>query len=58
MEELGIRVVIRDAVTLDDLGVRHAPVPIEAGDMIAFEHGRRCARSPLADDLPQRCAGE
>jgi hypothetical protein len=32
-------VPVRDAVTLDDLGICHAPPPIEEGGPIAFEHG-------------------
>ncbi len=36
---IGIRVVIRDATTLDDIGICTAPAPVEVGDLIALEHG-------------------
>jgi hypothetical protein len=34
-----VRVVVRDAQTLDDIGTCTAPAPVEAGDLIALEHG-------------------
>jgi hypothetical protein len=39
VSDIGIRVVIRDAITLDDVGECHAPAPVEPGDLLAFEHG-------------------
>lgn len=36
---LGICVVVRDTVTLDDVGVCHAPPPVQVGDLVALEHG-------------------
>ena len=36
---IGVRLVVRDAESFDDLGVCTAPAPVEAGDMIAFAHG-------------------
>jgi hypothetical protein len=41
MHELGVRVVIRDARSLDDVGECTAPpAPVEPGDLLALEHGR------------------
>lgn len=37
--EIGIRVVIRDASTLDERGTCTVPAPVEPGDLIATEHG-------------------
>ena len=39
MSEIGVRVVVRDARTYDDLGQCTAPAPVEPGDLVAFEHG-------------------
>ena len=33
--ELGARVIVRDAVTLDELADLHAPAPVEPGDLVA-----------------------
>jgi hypothetical protein len=33
------RVVIRDSVTLDEIGTCTAPVPVEPGDLLVFEQG-------------------
>jgi hypothetical protein len=35
----GIPVCLRDAETIDDLGVCHAPPPVELGGLVSFEHG-------------------
>jgi hypothetical protein len=38
VSEVGVTVPIRDAATLEDLGVCHAPGPVEPGDLLAFEY--------------------
>ena len=36
---LVVPVRLRDAATLDDLGLVHAPPPVEVGDIVALEDG-------------------
>ena len=36
---VGVRVVIRDALTLDDVGTCTVPGPVEPGDLVALAHG-------------------
>jgi hypothetical protein len=35
MDPVGVRVLLRDASTLDDLGDVTAPAPVEPGDLLA-----------------------
>jgi hypothetical protein len=35
---IGITVIIRDALTLDDVGTCTASTPVEPGDLVALEH--------------------
>jgi hypothetical protein len=37
--DFGIRVVIRDSLSFDDLGTCTAPFPVAPGDLVAREHG-------------------
>jgi hypothetical protein len=39
MSALGVRLVLRDVVTADDLGTCTVPGPVEIGDLVALEHG-------------------
>jgi hypothetical protein len=39
MSEIGVRVVIRDSRTYDDVDTCTAPGPVEPGDLVAFERG-------------------
>jgi len=39
MDKIGVRVHIRDSVTLDDVGDGTAPAPVEPDDMIALADG-------------------
>ena len=51
MSEIGIRVVIRDSRTLDDVGTCTAPGPVKPGDLVALEHSdpyRIIATLPVA----------
>jgi hypothetical protein len=38
MDEIGVRIHIRDSMTLDDVGDCTAPGPVKPDDIVALEH--------------------
>ncbi len=53
--ELGIRVHLRDSATLDELGVVHAPAPIEPGDVVATADELYRIEAIIPPALGDRC---